>query len=176
MPHIHTLPGQHDHTVSAYIIRTDFDEPKIMFHKHKKLGRYIQFGGHIELNETPWQAISHELQEETGYSINELMILQPVERIKALDGAVLHPVGVYHNTHVFNEEHFHSDIGYAFIADHAPQAAVGVEESTDIRLLTRTELMELPADQTFESVRMPALFIFDTCLAHWERVDPTSFA
>ena len=33
MPHIHTEPGQHDHTASAYIFRTDFSEPKVMLQK-----------------------------------------------------------------------------------------------------------------------------------------------
>jgi len=63
MAHIHTQPGQHDHTASAYIVRTDFDEPKIMLHLHRKIGKYLQFGGHVELHETPWQAVVHELRE-----------------------------------------------------------------------------------------------------------------
>ena len=66
MAHIHTQPGQHDHTASAYIIRTDLDTPRIMLHLHRKIGKYLQFGGHVELNETPWQAVVHELREESG--------------------------------------------------------------------------------------------------------------
>ncbi len=53
MAHIHTQPGQHDHTASAYIFRVDFDEPKLVLHLHRKINKYLQFGGHIELHETP---------------------------------------------------------------------------------------------------------------------------
>lgn len=36
MSHIHTKPGQHDFTASAFIIRTDGTEPRAMVHMHKK--------------------------------------------------------------------------------------------------------------------------------------------
>src|SRR3954465_16018556 len=98
MPHIHTEPGQHDHTVSAYIFRTDFSEPKVMLHLHKKHGTYMQFGGHIELNENPWQAITHELREEAGYELDELFILQPHQRLMHLSrGAIAHLQPDSHN-------------------------------------------------------------------------------
>jgi hypothetical protein len=49
MAHIHTEPGQHDFTASAFIIRLDrLDErgqPKLLLHKHKKLHKLLQFGG-----------------------------------------------------------------------------------------------------------------------------------
>src|SRR5437879_1527745 len=102
MPHIHTKPGQHDHTASAYIVRIDGKEPKILLHKHKKSGKYQQFGGHIELDETPWQAVLHEIKEESGYDAKQLMLLQPKERLKSLGDADQHPVPVCHNTHTFS--------------------------------------------------------------------------
>ncbi len=176
MPHLHDKPGQHDHTISAYIIRTDFDEPKVMFHLHKKLRKYIQFGGHIELNETPWQAIEHEIKEEAGYDLGQLMLLQPKQRITSLTGAKLHPVPVYVNTHNFNETHFHTDSAYVFKTDQSPAAGVSINESTDIILLSRQELIDLPVIQTFESVREPALFALDVCLTQWDAIDPTTFA
>jgi 8-oxo-dGTP diphosphatase len=66
MAHIHTKPGQHDFTASAFIIRIDTPKPKVLLHMHKKLGVLLQPGGHIELNENPWQAVHHEIEEETG--------------------------------------------------------------------------------------------------------------
>jgi 8-oxo-dGTP pyrophosphatase MutT (NUDIX family) len=83
MSHIHKKPGQHDHTASTFLFRTDFSEPKVMLHFHQKLGSYMQFGGHVELNETPWQTVIHELREESGYDIDQLQILQPKQRLKA---------------------------------------------------------------------------------------------
>lgn len=120
MAHIHTQPGQHDHTVTAYIVRTDSTEPKILLHMHKKLSRLLTVGGHIELDETPWQAIAHELQEESGYSLNELLVLQPKERLAGLSGVVMHPYPVVMNTHNVAPGHDHSDTGYAFVATANP--------------------------------------------------------
>lgn len=60
MAHIHTQAGQHDHTVTLYIIRIDTTEPKAWLHKHKKMKVLLPVGGHIELSETPWQAAAHE--------------------------------------------------------------------------------------------------------------------
>ena len=45
MAHIHTEPGQHDFTASAFIIRTDTPEPKLLLHRHKLVGKYLQIGG-----------------------------------------------------------------------------------------------------------------------------------
>src|SRR3712207_4516473 len=103
MPHIHTQPGEHDFTASGFIIRTDLEEPKIILHMHKKLGVYLQFGGHVETREDPWQAVTHELREESGYDMDQLKVLQPRDSIKRLSGIKLHPTPFYLNTHNFNE-------------------------------------------------------------------------
>lgn len=175
MPHIHTKPGEHDHTASAYIFRIDGSEPRLLMHMHKKLQRYMQFGGHIETDETPWQAITHEVMEESGYQMAQLKILQPKQRVRALTGAKLHPMPIYLNTHKFNKTHFHTDIAYAFVTAEEPKQKIAANESADVKLLTREELGNLAAEQTYESVRAGALFVFDFCLADWEKVDPASF-
>lgn len=176
MPHIHTKPGQHDNTVSGFIMRTDLEEPKLLLHKHKKLGRYIQFGGHVELHETPWQALVHELREESGYEVSQLSLLQPKGRIKSLSNVALHPVAVYHLTHSFDDDHFHTDLGYAFVAKGEPKSDIADDESNEILMVTRLELANLPVAQTFESVREAGLFIFDVCLNEWVTADIDNFA
>jgi 8-oxo-dGTP pyrophosphatase MutT (NUDIX family) len=177
MAHIHTQPGQHDHTASAYIIRTDFDEPKIMLHLHRKIGKYLQFGGHVELHETPWQAVAHELREESGYDIDQLRILQPAERVKQLSDAVIHPQPAAHSTHPFGggTDHFHTDIGYAVVAVEPPRHLPEDGESTTIKLLTRSELAAMPESDLPDNVKQIGLFIFDYCLKHWESVPATEF-
>lgn len=65
MSHIHPGHGQHDICVSAYIVLLG-DESKMLLHKHRKLGTLLQFGGHVELDETPWQAVLREIMEESG--------------------------------------------------------------------------------------------------------------
>lgn len=173
MPHIHNEPGQYDHTVTAYIVRNDTDEPKILVHMHRKLNKLLAIGGHIELDETPWQAISHELKEESGYSLSELEILQPTPRISHLSGVTFHPYPVSMNTHAISEEHSHSDIQYAFVAQGPPVGDVEEGESTDLRWLTQKELNELSSDTINLNTREVYNFIIDFALTKWEPV-PTS--
>ena len=142
MSHIHTQPGQHDVTVSAYIVRVDGDEPRVLVHMHRKFGKLFQVGGHIELDETPWQTIAHELREESGYTLEELFVLQPDDQLVPAPGAVQHPVPVIMNTHKVPGEHFHSDMSFAFVAKAAPAGKPAEGESQDLRWLTITELKE----------------------------------
>ena len=140
MAHIHTAPNQHDMTVSAYIVRVDETETKVLVHMHRKHHLLLQVGGHIELDETPWQAIAHELAEESGYTLNELEILQPDDKLFEVDHAIAHPVPVLMNTHVISDDHYHSDLCYAFVAAGAPHHTMQPGESDDLRWLTLDEL------------------------------------
>ena len=178
MSHIHTDPGQYDHTASVYLFRTDFDEPKIMLHLHKKLGKYMQFGGHIELHETPWEAVVHEVREESGYDITQISLLQPRERVLSLSDATVHPAPAAHSSHPFGKPgsgHFHTDVAYAAVASEPPRHTPHDDESSDIKMFTRQELADLPDDQIIANVREIALHIFDNCLGNWEPVPSNSF-
>lgn len=178
MPHIHTEPGQHDHTASAFIIRTDTPEPVILFHMHKKLHKLLQPGGHVELNETPWQAVLHEIQEETGYELSQLDILQPQLRLKSLSGVTIHPIPLNQNTHLFKDgiDHFHTDITYAFISHQKPAGLPGEHESNDLRWLTAVQLRALDTSEVGESSRDIALYALENILDRWEVVRLGEFA
>jgi 8-oxo-dGTP pyrophosphatase MutT (NUDIX family) len=175
MPHIHTLPGQHDHTISIYIIRTDFSEPKIMLHLHRKAHIYAQFGGHIELNETPWQSAVHELREESGYDLDQLHILQPTKRLTHVSDAVVHPVPAVHATmgYMNDDKHFHTDSAYVALGDQEPHHNPAEGESSDIRLFTRNELASSP--EIDGVTRDIALYALDECLPNWIKVLATEF-
>jgi 8-oxo-dGTP pyrophosphatase MutT (NUDIX family) len=175
MPHIHTEPGQHDLTASAFIIRTDGDEPRAMVHMHKKLAKYMQFGGHVELNETPWQTMSHEVKEEAGYDFQQLTLLQPKDRIQQQKDAILHPSPACMNTHAFPGNHHHTDIGYAFVTNQEPSNAPDEGESLDIILITKAELLAMPSDTMSPNVRDTFLYVMDTCLNSWEKVSVDSY-
>lgn len=170
MPHIHTKPGQHDLTVSMYIIRTDFDQPKAMLHLHKKYKVWMQFGGHVELYESPWQAVEHELLEEAGYELSQLKLLQPPNRIKEITGAQLHPQPIDVNTHLAGDRHYHIALDYAFITDEEPLHAIGEHESDQIRLMTLEELLALGEKDIFPGNRDTYTYVFNECLPNWERV------
>lgn len=178
MPHIHTNPGDHDHTASAFLFRIDGSEPRIVLHMHKKLKRLLQFGGHVEVQENPWQAVAHELPEESGYDLSQCRLLQPKQRIKKLTGVVLHPVPLAEYTHQFSADHFHNDRGYLLVTDQEPEHGIASDESQDIRLVTRAELLELGDDILIPNVREIALYVMNEILGsdQWEEVSPADFA
>lgn len=176
MSHIHTLPGQHDHTVSCYIVRLDGNEPLIWLHMHKNLGRLLPAGGHIELDETPWDAAVHEILEESGYSIHDLQILQPKDRLKSLEGVRLHPQPVAVSTQKPEKDHFHVDSAYVFIAHGEPSNTIAAGESNDIRWLTRAELENLDISKDiFTNTKEIYRYILDHCVDAWEKVSPDAY-
>jgi 8-oxo-dGTP pyrophosphatase MutT (NUDIX family) len=180
MPHIHTEPGQHDQTVSAYIIRTDFSEPKIMLHIYKKKHVLLQFGGHTELHENHWQAMARELKEEVGYTIDQMQVLQPKQRLKHITGATLHPTPACFVTldDAGTKEHgvhFHTDTAFAFTTNQKPKLQIAEDESEDIRLFTKEELINIPSSEILENAREVCLFMFDEILPSWEPINTNTF-
>ncbi len=176
MAHIHQKPNQHDLTVSMYIVRTDIGEPKILLHRHKKLNKYLQFGGHVELDETPWQAVAHELREETGYKLDQMQLLQPRHRLRSLSGCDLHPVPIAVNTHAFSDDHYHTDLSFALITNQEPSQEIDTGESKDMRYFSVSEMNRLGPDDMFDNVKETADFVL-TCVFHkdWEQVNPLDF-
>ncbi len=176
MPHIHTKPGQHDLTTTAFIIRKQGEQMFGLVHKHKKLGLLLPVGGHVELHETPWAAVVHEVSEESGYDIAQLKVLQPVDRIRTMDGVKTHPVPLFLQTHEFKKDanHFHVDIGFLFVATDVPASLPGEGESSELLWLTNDEINarkhEMPDDiaQIYD-------FCFTTALSQWEEVSPDVF-
>jgi len=154
-----------------YLFRTDFSEPKVMLHFHQKIGSIAQFGGHIELDENPWEALVHELKEETGYDIDQISLLQPQTRLKSITGAIVHPYPVTHNTMSYPGKggHAHIDSAYALTANTEPRDVPDEGESTDLRLFTKAEL--IAAKDTINPITYDiALYIFDEILNSWDAV------
>jgi 8-oxo-dGTP pyrophosphatase MutT (NUDIX family) len=78
--------------------------PGTVLHLHKRLGRWLQPGGHVERAETPWDAARRETEEETGL-------------------AVAHPVGgprlIHVDVHRGARGHTHLDLRYLLVSsDH----------------------------------------------------------
>lgn len=113
MPHIHTEPGQHDFTTSAFILHPS--ENKILLHMHRKLGKWLPPGGHVELAENIWQALEHELLEETGLLLGKCALLGQPDRPELTDeGFVNIPIPFMKFVHNFFPHglHKHSDDSY----------------------------------------------------------------
>lgn len=108
MPHIHKL---YDFTVSAFIIH----EGKILLLHHKKLGTWLQPGGHIELDEDPEEALYREVFEETGLSREQLTLMETSSsRPSAPDSKNL-PLPFDMNVHRFGNDPIHKHIDLSYI-------------------------------------------------------------
>lgn len=140
MPHIHIQPDQHDMTVSAYIIMREGEEWKCLVHMHRKFEKLLQIGGHIELDETPWQSMAHEIEEESGFKLAELDVLQFNNRPLKTSGNINHPTPISLNTHYVGDDHYHSDLMFGFIASSRPRQLVSEGEADDLRWLTLEQL------------------------------------
>lgn len=176
MPHIHTQPGEHDQTISIYIIRLDTDEPTALLHMHKKLHRLMPIGGHVELNENPWQTAARELTEESGYQIDDLELLQPPDRITSLSKTTLLPYPIVMNDHEYADlNHFHSDTSYLFVAHGEPKMSVGEGESTDLRWVTERQLDAINDPEIIKFTKEVYQYVFQVCLERWDRVEPGDF-
>ncbi len=178
MPHIHTKPGEHDFTASAFIVRLDTPEPAVMLHRHKKTNLWLQFGGHVELDENPWQTVHHEVLEESGYAMSQLQLLQPVLRPPTTaNDAVFHPQPLALQTHRFgHEDHFHTDTSFAFVTHEAPANPIAEGESDIMHMFTASELERAPDNEIPDNVRAIALYVLNRCLEEYEQVDVAAFA
>src|SRR5688572_33246753 len=78
MAHKNTQEGEHDLTASAFIVLLEnkpkgasVTRPQLVLHEHAELGKLLQFGGHLEDNETPWQAALRKAKQEGGFEADE---------------------------------------------------------------------------------------------------------
>ena len=65
MPHIHYAI---DFTVAIFVVH----ERKVLLIHHRKLGKWLPLGGHVELNEDPEAAALREAKEESGLDVELL--------------------------------------------------------------------------------------------------------
>lgn len=76
---------------------------------------------------------------------------------------------------MFNDQHAHTDIAFAFITDRLPTNKINPDESSDIRTFTKAQLLKLPDEQTAKNVRETYVFILEEALKHWELVPTDAF-
>lgn len=177
MSHIHTQPGQHDLTVSAYIVRRVGTEWACLVHMHKKLHKLLQIGGHVELDETPWQALAREVMEEAGYELSALRLLVPNSIAFTSQHYVVHPLPISINTHKFSPEHYHTDLAYAFEATAKPTGRPGAGESQDIRWLTLGDIEQaVQAQEIVLDVAETYRRIIELCLDSYQTVPAETFS
>lgn len=132
MVHLNTGPGEYDLTASAIVLREREGGTHVLVHRHRKRGLLMQPGGHVERAEDPWAAVAHELREESGYDLEQLLLLQPAHRIERAEGIAVLPTPLCVDVHPITDEHAHTDIVYAFVATTDPAGSPGEDESQEL--------------------------------------------
>jgi ADP-ribose pyrophosphatase YjhB (NUDIX family) len=111
MPHLHTHPGQYDYTVSGYLVHGN----KTLLIKHKYLPIWTAPSGHIELNETPIEALFKEIEEEAGVHRVNLELIETSTATKTMargeDNTYL-PVPFDLEYHAIDSTHSHINMAY----------------------------------------------------------------
>ena len=175
MSHIHNEPGQYDLTVGAYIVRIIDSEPKAFLHLHKKLNKLLPIGGHVELDETPWQSLLREVEEESGYKLTELKVLQPTKRIAELKDQNVQPQALVITSYDYNSEHNHTDLAFGLIVEGDPSSSRAENESNEFLWLTLKELKDLDESRIFTNTKQIYEFVLEECLNKWEIINASNF-
>lgn len=117
-------------TASLFIID---DHRRLLLHHHRRLGRWLQMGGHIKPGQTPLQAAIREGAEESG--------------LRDLD-AVLHPIDI--DVHLIpagrgEPDHRHYDVRYVARTRTPALAMMDAAESTELMWVDLNRAAELMA-------------------------------
>jgi 8-oxo-dGTP pyrophosphatase MutT (NUDIX family) len=147
MAHIHE---KIDFTASVYIVYGK----KVLLHMHKKLGIWLQPGGHIELDEDPIQAVMREAKEETGLDIE--LVGQTLGQFETKFGARELMPPRHLNRHFFDEARTHEHVDMVYFARAGSDVAVPEEADGEVRWFTKEELTD-PSLDILPDVRRYAL-------------------
>jgi 8-oxo-dGTP pyrophosphatase MutT (NUDIX family) len=91
--------NEHDHhvTASAFVVSSR----GVILHRHRRLGIWVQPGGHVDPGETPEAACVREITEETGLVVRHL-----------------DPVELFHvDVHPGPKGHTHYDLRYVLVGE-----------------------------------------------------------
>ncbi len=128
MAHIHE---KIDFTVAIFVVR----DAKVLVILHRKLGKWLPLGGHIELDEEPEIAALREAKEESGLDV-ELIGERP-PTTEPGTRALIAPR--FLDIHRISDTHEHIGMIY-FARPKAGALALAAEEHHDIRWVSSGEL------------------------------------
>jgi len=93
----------------------------VLLHRHKRLGLWLQPGGHLESVETPWAAARREAEEETGLTFAPWPDDPPLAHV---------------DVHAGGLGHTHLDLRYVLAVAGEDEPAPPAGESQDVRWFT----------------------------------------
>jgi ADP-ribose pyrophosphatase YjhB (NUDIX family) len=138
MPHIHTKKGEFDFTVSGYLVHND----STLLIKHKKLPIWTPPSGHVELNQSPIDALYMEIKEEAGIDESQLELIETHPRpkdFKTSDSATAMPLPFDLEHHPISDTHRHTNMSYALKCN-TSHVEPGPGESNTFKWFTVDEL------------------------------------
>ena len=135
---LRTCPPGHV-TASAWIVSPD-GERALLTH-HRKLGRWLQLGGHVDGEADVERAALREAEEESGMT-GFTLVEWTTAGLVPLDLDV-HPIPARRD----EPEHLHWDVRFLLRAP-AGQALVVSHESNDLRWFTNDELRAVTAEDS----------------------------
>lgn len=138
MPHIHTNVGEFDLTVAGYLVHDD----STLLIKHKKLPIWTPPSGHVELNQSPIDALYMEIKEEAGIDESQLELIETHPRPKsfvASGTAVSMPLPFDLEHHPVDDTHRHINLSYA-LKSSTSHVEPGPGESNTFKWFTVDEL------------------------------------
>ena len=134
---------------SAFVINPQ--DKKILLVKHHLFDKWVQPGGHIEDDETPEEAATREVFEETG--IRTKLIGERFPR----EDDMIRPLGIQSNMKDNGDRYF--TIIYAAVPNNIDEDILISNESTDAGWFSRGELENL---SVFPDVRITMDYILKT--------------
>ncbi|HEU0266772.1 MAG TPA: NUDIX domain-containing protein [Candidatus Saccharimonadaceae bacterium] len=156
MPHIHTADGQFDFTVSGYLVYKN----KTLLIRHKYLPIWTPPAGHIELDQTPVDALYAEIKEEAGIDRNHLTLIETHQETNrfARGEATRLPVPFDVEYHQITDKHRHINLAYILTSD-TNNVEPGPGESNTFKWFSADELRNF--DETNASIISSALYALE---------------
>ena len=153
MGHIHS-DSEYDFTVTGNIVY----EGTFLLIKHKFLPFWLPPGGHIELSETPIEALYKEIREESGIDQNDLTLVETTSSPSGnANGSIPLPFDI--NIHPIGDAgHRHIDLGYMLISS-TNEVNPEEGESQEWKWFTKNEI-EL-SDLITPNVKKRAMFALE---------------
>lgn len=162
MPHIHTNDGEFDLTVSGYLVHNN----KTLLIKHKKLPIWTPPSGHVELNQSPVDALYMEIREEAGIHESDLELIETHHRSKEFttsEDAVAIPLPFDLEHHPVTDGHRHINMSYV-LKSLTNNVEPGTGESNTFKWFTIDELRSF--SDTNKSIISAAIYAIEYVNKH----------
>jgi 8-oxo-dGTP pyrophosphatase MutT (NUDIX family) len=134
--HRSCFPGHF--TASAFVVSADGS--RALLNHHRKLDRWLHFGGHCDGDENLVRVAEREALEESG--IEGLIVAS--SRPFDLD---VHPIPA----HGIEPEHLHYDVNFVLIAPEGAMETIS-PESVELRWFTPDEMRALPLVESMQRI------------------------